>query len=181
MSKVYNHSACFSALFPDIWVHKGQVPDESFSNVYTAWRLLHLHLVWSKYWSFICSFRPIFRSPTCTIHPWADILHPPIVLNGLELVKPCPACAQCKLFLGLIVYLLHCFARSKLDCLPTLVLDSRLRNPSLLTINSIWSSPMSCPNWPVQHSDFIQVLYLLTKQTAVMWKHIEEKSISYSN
>ena len=81
--------------------------------------------------------------------PWADILHPfaltatdvlpspPVVLNGLELVKPCPARTQCNLFLGLIVYLLHCFAWLKLDSLSTLALDSRLRNLSLLTIDSI--------------------------------------------
>ena len=92
--------------------------------------------------------------------PWADILHPfaltatdvlpspPVVLNGLELVKPCPARTQCNLFLGLIVYLLHCFAWLKLDSLSTLALNSRLRNLSLLTIDSIWSIQMSCSNWP---------------------------------
>ena len=46
-----------------------------------------------KILKFYCSLRPIFRSPTCTIHPWADILHP-FALTATDVLDTTPRSTQ---------------------------------------------------------------------------------------
>ena len=46
-----------------------------------------------KILKFYCSFRPIFRSPTCTIHLWADILHP-FALTATDVLATTPGSTQ---------------------------------------------------------------------------------------